>query len=61
MDMTFERHTAKASSHATVSTGDGRVLSDSVMIVRNPAPDASPPSVPQGMSHSFKLGVLARL
>lgn len=54
----LEQHEQRYAQHtvrATVSSGNARISSDAEMVVRNPAPDASPPSTPTGTSFSFTL------
>jgi hypothetical protein len=55
-----EHRYAQRTVRTGVSSGQSRIASDGDMVVRNPAPDSSPPSVAAGTSHTFTLAYSAR-
>lgn len=60
MEQHYERRSAQRTVRITVTSGgscDGTVAD---MVVRNPAPDASPPTGATGISHSFAISNATR-
>jgi hypothetical protein len=60
LDKNEHRH-AQRTVRASVSSNGTRFRADSEMVVRNPAPDSSPPAVATGTSHNFTLSYALRV